>query len=986
MAAHRRGHGKGRCISVRMSTLIFGSVACVWAGLLWYMSKAAPAGSGGLAQEEAAFLHDLSHVVNPGHLGLERPNAGSGSNNIISLAGQGGGAVRAGQMDDTGFGGTKVHTLAELPAAQVAKMTWLEKGRWLLDANAGLLQAARAAPFKSLTLVSVMVDLGRGKLGGGFKRSFSAYVNRMKSFLAYDFPKVVFLDADHLAEFQPLIDSSPGPVHVVPLTKDDIKGGFRHWDALQAVRTRKEWSNRKEWLSHSPQATLEYYNPLVMSKVALARQAAQLNPFNTDGFMFLDGGHLCNNPTGITRQGSEQAIIDRFMRDGMLVTYYDYVPDADDGEIHGFEAAAFHRYMGTEEEPIRVGRGGVFGGKPEFLAVAEQLVDVIAEETLGAGYLGTEENFLSLLFYRFREVVQWYDNGELGNCALFDDIVNPRAKASEWAFQLRGLNCHGDYAARAAKGEPSCFGQDGHACPAEVTPPFLKQADTQWSCHELDTYYCAVTCYGKVAWSANVCGKVDRRCRLQVDQLKAVPGPGPGDTGNSRPTGLEAAVDPTPSPLPLPSPAPAADAGGYGDQGPVDGVDLRGLHCAKREDGSPICFTDDPYDADYCPPEVTPDFLTEAKGQWACTVENPGSFCTAACTGDGQVKWTAHEKAWCAKNPDNCPPMPKRIPRAEFSLPPFKPPQVTPRQCRVAAGGTWASDPESFWFGSALSQVQRQKALEPPGGGLRGSAPEKVSAVTAVMLVMGKASELKVVKGTLDTYAARGLLSGVGEFLIWINGRTAEAEAALQPYVAAHGVKLLGSQDNVGQLRAINALFEAATNDYVLFLEKDFRMIEPWTCGAEQLKAGVALLADGTAHMVRYRHRWRAGKPNWALIMFRGKEERVFQQQPNLFCNHFHWIEHPEERWPDKIWLCHDAPYMYCSDSKYCNFTLNPFLVARKFWKKEYADKFDDWKQADPYQNLEYYMNWEPGSWNDRKWIVAQGEGLFRHEDFEKWG
>jgi hypothetical protein len=31
-------------------------------------------------------------------------------------------------------------------------------------------------------------------------------------------------------------------------------------------------------------------------------------------------------------------------------------------------------------------------------------------------------------------------------------------------------------------------------------------------------------------------------------------------------------------------------------------------------------------------------------------------------------------------------------------------------------------------------------------------------------------------------------------------------------------------------------------------------------------------------------------------------------------------------------------------------------------------------------------MNWEPNAWNERKWIVAQGEGLWKHVDRGKFG
>jgi hypothetical protein len=34
-------------------------------------------------------------------------------------------------------------------------------------------------------------------------------------------------------------------------------------------------------------------------------------------------------------------------------------------------------------------------------------------------YMGTEETIFSLLFYRFPELVHHYDNGDAGNCAMF---------------------------------------------------------------------------------------------------------------------------------------------------------------------------------------------------------------------------------------------------------------------------------------------------------------------------------------------------------------------------------------------------------------------------------------------------------------------------------------------------------------------------------------------------------------------------------------
>lgn len=167
-----------------------------------------------------------------------------------------------------------------------------------------------------------------------------------------------------------------------------------------------------------------------------------------------------------------------------------------------------------------------------------------------------------------------------------------------------------------------------------------------------------------------------------------------------------------------------------------------------------------------------------------------------------------------------------------------------------------------------------------------------------------------------------------------------------------------------------------------MFLERDFWLIEPATCVYEQLAAGVAMLEGGAADVVRYRHRYHAGRPNWAENFFKGHEEDSFVgRQPNLACNIFYWIWDVETRYPDYFWTCGEGPQMICSDSYYCNWTNNPQMWNVAWWNREYVSQFDKFRRNDPWYDLESYMNWEPNSWNDRKFIVAQGDGLFKHTD-----
>ncbi len=42
---------------------------------------------------------------------------------------------------------------------------------------------------------------------------------------------------------------------------------YAYFALVDRIRTKKAWYSQADWLSHSPQATMPLYNPMVMSKV-----------------------------------------------------------------------------------------------------------------------------------------------------------------------------------------------------------------------------------------------------------------------------------------------------------------------------------------------------------------------------------------------------------------------------------------------------------------------------------------------------------------------------------------------------------------------------------------------------------------------------------------------------------------------------------------------------------------------------------------------
>lgn len=69
-------------------------------------------------------------------------------------------------------------------------------------------------------------------------------------------------------------------------------------------------------------------------------------------------------------------------------------------------------------------------------------------------------------------------------------------------------------------------------------------------------------------------------------------------------------------------------------------------------------------------------------------------------------------------------------------------------------------------------------------------------------------------------------------------------EALVAPYTKPpFRAKVLGDSANHQIARAMLWLMGNATNEYVLFLEKDFRLVESIECVMQQLRAGIDILS-----------------------------------------------------------------------------------------------------------------------------------------------
>jgi hypothetical protein len=241
-------------------------------------------------------------------------------------------------------------------------------------------------PNKNMTIVTGLWDINRTG------RPFHHYIENFKRFL--DIPQNLFiyvpLELEHLVWEK----RSRENTFVKIMSFEDVKRLYNpFWDRTQSVRTNPDWINGAGWLGSSPQASLEWYNPIVQSKMFMMNDASIWNPFDTEYFFWLDAGITNTVPYSHL---VENNCLNDLPQHGNPFLFLSYPYDAEN-EIHGFKYDAINRYSGKDVKYVC--RGGLFGGHKDQLREANAAYYSLLDRTLGEGLMGTEESIFTIMSY-----------------------------------------------------------------------------------------------------------------------------------------------------------------------------------------------------------------------------------------------------------------------------------------------------------------------------------------------------------------------------------------------------------------------------------------------------------------------------------------------------------------------------------------------------------------------------------------------------------
>ena len=272
----------------------------------------------------------------------------------------------------------------------------------------------------NVTIVTGLWNINRDGLTEGWSRTFQHYLDKFDQLLQIENNMIIFGEP----ELESFVFERRDRSNTQFITRD--KEWFKQtvpYDKIQEIRNNSDWYGQAGWLQDSTQAKLEWYNPLVMSKVFLLNDAKIMDTFNSEYLFWIDAGLTNTVHPGYFTHDKVLEKLPKYISKFSFVSF----PYETETEIHGFECNKLNSIAGDKVN--KVARGGFFGGPKHTISDINSIYYGLLSSTLNDGYMGTEESIFSIMLYKHSDLINYFEiesNGLM--CKFFEDLKNDNLK------------------------------------------------------------------------------------------------------------------------------------------------------------------------------------------------------------------------------------------------------------------------------------------------------------------------------------------------------------------------------------------------------------------------------------------------------------------------------------------------------------------------------------------------------------------------------
>jgi FkbM family methyltransferase len=251
-----------------------------------------------------------------------------------------------------------------------------------------------------VTLVTGLWDTGRGNLSGIWARPYEFYLEKFKDVLELDCNLIVFGD-NNLKEFVSKYRSS----HNTEFVDCDLEWfKFQQsFASIDKIRSSKEWQTQSQWITESPMAKLEFYMPIVISKMFLLKKAINLNKFNSNFYYWIDAG--ITNTVALELLSTD--ILESIPQLTEKNLFIGFPYRSNWSEVQGLSHKDFENLTGDKFDILL--RGTFFGGHKKSLTQLIELYANLLDNLLAKDILGTEEILFSILMHQYPNMIEYFE-------------------------------------------------------------------------------------------------------------------------------------------------------------------------------------------------------------------------------------------------------------------------------------------------------------------------------------------------------------------------------------------------------------------------------------------------------------------------------------------------------------------------------------------------------------------------------------------------
>lgn len=258
------------------------------------------------------------------------------------------------------------------------------------------------------TIVTALYDIGRGGWNPPFNRSMNDYLNYFRYVLSLDSNFIIFIE-DSLynkisyirKEFDPFLFKTK----IITRKISDLEVFQKYYATTRTVMSSEVFlRNLREY--HTPESIYPEYNLININKVSFLEEAIQLNPFNSDYFMWMDAGFLHG----------------KFPEERMNKVYPDQekIKILDDNRVHFLclskeEDACLDSFFSSRVTLA----GSMFAGRKEPLLKFKKICLNVVEEFLAANAMNDDQTIYAYAYAKDKQLFNLYQGDWFENFKIF---------------------------------------------------------------------------------------------------------------------------------------------------------------------------------------------------------------------------------------------------------------------------------------------------------------------------------------------------------------------------------------------------------------------------------------------------------------------------------------------------------------------------------------------------------------------------------------